>query len=224
MPKKRLEKNSSIEPPELPQEASAGIIPENQLYELDSYQNIWVSNCKLTGARGVTLNQAYFQNVQISDAHFSRFDVSNTRFDKCDFANTEFEKASLNKVEFIGCRILGFKVLKSHMKNTLIKDCNGKFAQFESTKFKSVRFENSNLEDSNFQDTDLSNVVFLNCNMQNVMLSGAKLVGTDFRGSSLENLQVSLEQLREAIFEPIQAVYLLQRYAGVIVKPSENEH
>jgi hypothetical protein len=55
------------------------------------------------------------------------------------------------------------------------------------------------------------------------MLSGAKLIGTDFRGSKIEDLQVSLEQLRGAIVEPLQAAYLLQRYAGVIVKYPDNE-
>ena len=198
------------------------MLPEGQLYELDSYQNIWVSNCKLTGARAVTINQACFQNVQMPDAQFPRFDLSDIRFDKCDFANAEWEKASLNRVEFIGCRLLGFQMVKSQVNHTLIKDCHGKFAQFEFTKFKAVRFENCLLEDTNFQDADLSNVVFLNCDIRNALLSGAKLTGTDFRGSKIEDLQVNLEQLRGAIFEPLQAAYLLQRYAGVTVKYADD--
>ena len=59
--------------------------------------------------------------------------------------------------------------------------------------------------------------------MRHAMLSGAKLLGADFRGSKIEDLQVSIEQLRGAVFEPLRAAYLLQRYAGVIVKHSENE-
>lgn len=220
MARKRLQQNRCIELPELPEETSAGMLP-GQLDELDSYKNVWVSNCKLNGARAVTINYGCFQNVQMPDAQFPRFDLSDIRFDKCDFANTECDKASLNRVEFVGCRILGFKLIKSQVKNTLIKDCQGKFAQFEFTKFKAVRFENCLLEDTNFQDTDLSNVVFLNCDIRNAMLSGAKLTGTDFRGSKIEGLQVSLEQLRGAIFEPLQAAYLLQRYAGVVVKYSD---
>ena len=102
MARKRPEQNRFIEQPELPQETSAEMLPDGQLYELDSYKNIWVLNCKLTGARAVTINQAYFQNVIISDTHFTRFDLTDTRFDKCDFANTEWDKASLNKVELIG--------------------------------------------------------------------------------------------------------------------------
>ncbi len=223
MARKRLKQNRFIEQPELPEKTSAEMLPEGQLYELDSYKNIWVSNCKLSGARAVTINQAYFQNVIMSEAQFPRLDLSDIRFDSCDFANTEWDKASLNKVEFIDCRLLGFQMVKSQVKDTLIKDCHGKFAQFEFTKFKAVRFENCVLEDTNFQDADLSNVVFLNCDMRNVLLSGAKLTGTDFRGSKIDDLQVSLEQLRGAIFEPLQAVTLLQRYAGVTVKSSENE-
>jgi uncharacterized protein YjbI with pentapeptide repeats len=223
MKRKRAEKNNLIESPELPQEDSAEVLLEGQLYELESYENIWVSNCKLSGVRGVSINKAYFQNVQIYDTQFPRFDLRNIRFDKCDFANTELEKASLNQVELINCRLVGFPMMNSHIKNTLIRDCHGKFAQFEFTKFKAARFENCDLEDSNFQNADLSNVVFLNCNMRNAMLHGAKLIKTDFRGSNIENLQINLEQLRETVIEPLQAIYLLQRYAGVIVKDSESD-
>ncbi len=58
--------------------------------------------------------------------------------------------------------------------------------------------------------------------MRNAMLSGAKLIGTDLRGSNIENLQIKLEQLRGSVIEPIQAIYLLQQYAGVVVKDSDS--
>lgn len=223
MTKNRPEAKNLIDPPELPNEAVTEGLPDEQLYELYSYNKIVLSNCKLDGARGVTIEHAHFRNVQMSDEQFPRFDLRDVRFAHCDFANTEWDRASLTRVEFIGCRFLGFKVIKSRFKDVVIKQCHGKFAQFEFTKFKAVRFEHCVLEDTNFQDTDLANVVFLNCDLRNAMLFGAKLPGTDWRGSQIENLQVSLEQLRGGIFDPLQAVSILQRYAGVIVKSSEKE-
>jgi uncharacterized protein YjbI with pentapeptide repeats len=214
-------KKKLIETPELPTENSCEL-PDGQFYEFESYQNLVISNSKLTGARGVSIEYAHFLKVQISDEQFPRLDLKNTRFDKCDLANMELERASFNRVELIGCRILGYQLVKSLVNNTLIKDCYGKFAQFEFTKFKATRFENCVLEDTNFQNADLSGVVFANCNLSNAMLSGAKLTGTDFRSSQIEGLQVNIEQLRGAIFEPLQAASLLQQHAGVILKYIED--
>lgn len=223
MARKRSQQNRFIEPPELPQETTAAGVSDRQLCEAECYSNIVLSNCQLTGAKGVTIQSAHFKSVQMLDDQFTRFDLSDIRFDRCDFANTEWNRAILNRIEFFGCRMLGFKVTKSNLKNTLVKDCQGSLAQFEFTKFNAVRFENCILDDANFLDADLSNVVFLNCDLRNATFSGAKLVGTDFRCSNIEGLQVSLEQLRGAIFDPLQAAYVLQRFAGVTVKSMDEE-
>lgn len=223
MVRKRSQSNKFIEPPKLPQETITEGLPDGQLYETESYSNIVLSNYQLTGARGVTIQSAHFTSVQMLEAQFTRFDLSDVRFDKCDFANTEWDRAILNRVEFLGCRILGFNVNKSNIKNTLVKDCKGSLVQFESTKFNAVRFENCVLDDANFMGANLSNVVFLNCDLRNATFSDAKLMSTDFRSSNIEGLQANLEQLRGAIFDPLQAVYVLQRFAGVTVKSLDEE-
>jgi uncharacterized protein YjbI with pentapeptide repeats len=51
-------------------------------------------------------------------------------------------------------------------------------------------------------------VVFEHCDLREAQLSFAKLGGTDFRGSQLENLRVGMESLRGAIVDPAQAAYL----------------
>jgi hypothetical protein len=50
MVKKRTQQKILIEPPELPKETVIEVLPDGQLYELDSYKNLVLSNCKLTGA------------------------------------------------------------------------------------------------------------------------------------------------------------------------------
>lgn len=219
---RKQQRQRLIEPPDLPQEFATESLPDGQLYELDSYTNLILSNYKLSGARCITFNQVHLHNVEMCDTQFTRLELNNVRLDSCNLANAEWDRATLRRVELIKCRITGLKILSSHLGDTLIKDCQGKFAQFESTNFKAARFENCILSDANFQDADLSNVVFANCDLSNAMLSGAKLAGTDFRNSKIEGLDVKLEELRGAILDPFQAAATLQRYAGIIVKSIED--
>ncbi|WP_445635590.1 Pentapeptide repeat-containing protein [Nostoc sp. DSM 114161] len=217
-------KNRAIEPPNLPSsEILNRGIPDNQLYELESYKNVYLSNCQLEGTRGVDFQCAYFDNVKTINTYFKKLSLQDVRITKSDFANTEWEEASLNKVEFINCRLLGFKIIKSRLKNVIFKGCQGQFAQFNFSKFERVIFENSILKDSTFVEASLTSVKFINCQMNNVILADAKFKDADFRGSNIEGLQININQLKGVILDLFQAAYILQRYANVIVKPVDEE-
>jgi uncharacterized protein YjbI with pentapeptide repeats len=212
-------KNKFLETPNLPlpQTLNQGI-PENQLDELETYENIYLSNCQLEGNKGVSFNCTYLDNVKVVNTYFKRLDLQDTQINKSDFANTELEEAALNRVEFVNCRLLGFRAIKSRFKNVLFKDCQAELSQFNFTKFERVIFENCILKDAIFSDTLLKDVKFINCQMDNVALSNAKFNHTDFRGSEIEGLQININQLQGAIVDIFQAGYILQRYTNVIVK------
>ncbi|MFN6468692.1 MAG: pentapeptide repeat-containing protein [Nostoc sp. SerVER01] len=217
-------KYRAIELPNLPSSEMLNQgIPDNQLYELESYQNVHLSNCQLEGARGVDFQCAYFDNVKTINTYFKKLSLQDIRISRSDFANTEWEESSLNRVEFINCRLLGLKAIKSRLRNVIFKGCQGQFSQFNFSKFDNVIFENCILEDSTFLEASLTNVKFINCQMNNVILTDAKFKDTDFRGSNIEGLQINLSQLKGAILDPFQAIYILQRYANVIVKAVDEE-
>jgi uncharacterized protein YjbI with pentapeptide repeats len=212
-------KHRGIDPPILSSfEIMNKGIPDNQLYELESYQNVYLSNCELEGTKGVDFQYAYFDNVKTVDTYFKRLFLQDVRITKSDFANTEWEESSLNRVEFINSRLLGFKVIKSRLKNVLFKGCQGQFSQFNLSRFEHVIFDNCNLDNYTFIEAFLTNIKFINCQMNNVILADAKFKDTDFRGSNIEGLQINISQLKGAILDPFQAAYILQRYANVIVK------
>ncbi|MEH2437452.1 MAG: pentapeptide repeat-containing protein [Nostoc sp.] len=220
MPKK----HKVIELPNLPLSESMNKgIPDNQLSELESYQNVHLSNCQLEGTRGVDFQYAYFDNVKAINTYFKKLSLQDVKITKSDFANTEWEESLLSRVEFINCRLLGFKAIKSRLKNVMFKGCQGQFSQFNLSKFERVIFENCQLEDSTFLETSLTNVKFINCRMNNVILADAKFKDTDFRGSNIEGLQININQLQGAILDLFQAAYILQRYTNVIVKPVDEE-
>ncbi|MBN4003721.1 pentapeptide repeat-containing protein [Nostoc sp. LPT] len=217
-------KHRAINPPNLPLcETMNKGIPDNQLYELESYKNVHLSNCQIEGIKGVDFQYAYFDNVKAINTYFKKLTLQDVRIAKSDFANTEWEESSLNRVEFINCRLLGFKAIKSRFKNVIFKGCQGQLSQFNSSKFDNAIFENCILEDSTFIESSLINVKFINCQMNNVILADAKFKNTDFRGSNIEGLQININQLQGAILDVFQAAYILQRYANVIVKAVDEE-
>ncbi|MEH2457690.1 pentapeptide repeat-containing protein [Nostoc sp.] len=217
-------KHRAIELPNLPSHETMNKgIPDNQLYELESYKNVNLSNCQIQGTKGVDFQYAYFDNVKAINTYFKKLTLQDVRITKSDFANTEWEEGSLNRVEFINCRLLGFKAIKCRLKNVIFKGCQGQLSQFNSSKFDHAIFDNCILEDSTFIESSLINVKFINCQMNNVMLTDAKFKNTDFRGSNIEGLQINISQLQGAILDVFQAAYILQRYANVIVKAVDEE-
>ncbi|MCF2149252.1 pentapeptide repeat-containing protein [Desmonostoc muscorum LEGE 12446] len=212
-------KHRAIESPILPSlETMNKGIPDNQLYESESYENLYLSNCQIEGTKGVDFQYAYFDNVKTINTYFKRLSLQDVIITKSDLANTEWEEGSLNRIEFINSRLLGFKAIKSRLRNVIFKGCQGQLSQFTFSKFDNVIFDNCNLEDSTFLETFLTNVKFINCQMNNVILANAKFKDTDFRGSNIEGLQINISQLKGAILDPFQAAYILQRYANVVVK------
>ncbi|MEH1783568.1 MAG: pentapeptide repeat-containing protein [Nostoc sp.] len=217
-------KHRAIDPPNIPSSETMNQgIPDNQLYELESYKNVHLSNCQLQGTKGVDFQYAYFDNVKAINTYFKKLTLQDVRIDKSDFANTEWEEGSINRVEFIDCRLLGFQGIKSRFKNVIFKGCQGQLSQFNFSKFDNCIFDNCILEDSTFIESSLINVRFINCQMTNVILADAKFKNTDFRGSNIEGLQTNINQLKGAILDLFQAAYILQRYANVIVKAVDEE-
>ncbi|MEH2182231.1 pentapeptide repeat-containing protein [Nostoc sp.] len=217
-------KHRAIESPILPSlETMNKGIPDKQLYESESYQNVYLSNCQLEGTKEVDFQYAYFDNVKIINTYFKRLSLQDVIITKSDFANTEWEEASLNIIEFVNSRLLEFKAIKSRLKNVVFQGCQGQFSQFTFSKIDNVIFDNCNLEYSTFLEISLINVTFINCQINNIILANAKFQDTDFRGSNIEGLQIeglqiNISQLKGAILDPFQAAYILQRYANVVVK------
>lgn len=217
-------KQKTIDPPNLPSpETMDKSISDNQLYELESYRNVYLLNYEMGGVKGIDFQYAYFDNIKSLDAYFKRLTLHDVRVLKSDFANTEWEDSNLNRVEFVNCRLLGFKAVKSRLKNVVFKECQGRFSQFNFTKFDNVIFDNCILEDSTFIDSSLTDVKFINCQMNNVVLDNAKFKNTDFRGSDISGLQTNINQLKGLVLDMVQAAYILQRYTNVIVKEIDEE-
>ena len=209
-------KKEAIKSPRLPGKAisDGGSLPTDQICADASYANLKVSgqNYVKQVAGHVVFTRCHFQSVNFDRVQLPSLDLSDARFDECDLANADWRKVILDRVEFVGCRLLGLRANEAHFKNTVIQECNASLAQFRFTTFKAVRFENCNLRGADFQEADLRGVVFKDCDLREVQMSSARLENTDFRGSEIEGLMVGADNLKGAIVEPFQAAY----FAGLM--------
>jgi uncharacterized protein YjbI with pentapeptide repeats len=174
------------------------------------------SQCLLSGidwseqaADDLLFEQAQLKRVSLARTQLTLSQMIDVRCDACDFAGAEWQKAHLQRIEWSGCRLVGFKLMESEIADAVLRDCNAEFALFWSSSFKAARFERCNFSGASFQDADLSGAAFTNCDLSKADLRGAKLRGADLRGSRLEGLNVGIKELQGAIIEPAQAVHVV---------------
>lgn len=219
MQSKRPKPSTGVEPPQLPKRLPPGALPGGQLADQKSYVKLAFTNVDWSSqeAGDIYFEEVLLRRVIMTSARLPALQIVDARFDGCDLTGTEWEKAHINRVELIGSRIMGLKLLNATIANVLFKDCSGEFAMFWESTFQSVRFENCSLSEASFLGADLSGVVFDRCDLSNANLQGTTLMGTDFRGSKLDGLRVGLKELQGAIIDPSQAVHVVT-LLGMTVK------
>jgi uncharacterized protein YjbI with pentapeptide repeats len=205
-------KKEALKSPRLP---AAGDFSSVELLESEfapdtMYESLFLSGGDFSdqSADHLIFSICHFQGVYFGRAEWPAVDMSDTRLAECDLANASWHKGILDRVEIIGCRLLGLKANEARLWNVVFRECNGSLAQFRFSAFKAVRFESCNLNGADFQDADLRGVVFRDCDLREARMSGAKLEDADLRGSNLEGIRMGIESLNGAIVEPAQAAYL----------------
>ena len=72
-------------------------------------------------ADDVLFEQVVFKQTQLGQTQFSSTQFVDVRFDACDLAGATWEKAHMQRVELIGCRLVGTKLLHADWNNVLIQ-------------------------------------------------------------------------------------------------------
>lgn len=171
---------------------------------------------------GMIASDIAFDRVVVRRGLFSESQIRlgqllDARFDGCDLANARWEKTHVQRVEMLGCRLVGFSLVDGQCSNLLLQRCNAESARFWNSSLRHTRFEGCSLKGASFENSDLSGATFRGCDLSGADLRGAKLAGTDLRGCVLENLHVALTGLRGAILEPAQ-LGLLAALTGVEIR------
>jgi uncharacterized protein YjbI with pentapeptide repeats len=115
-------------------------------------------------------------------------------------------KANLTRVEMVGSKLLGVKLIEARMRDILWSECIATFANFYGTRFKAARFHKCGFKEASFQEADLTGAVFDTCDLSGTNFHGATLAGADLRGSNLTGIQIDIATLRGVIVDQSQAV------------------
>jgi uncharacterized protein YjbI with pentapeptide repeats len=219
MPGKQNKQHRLPKPPDITGDPDTVGLPGDRLQSHERYEYVSVPQTDLSGQEAgyARFESGTFSRVDMHDTLFTGLKLVDTRLEGCDMANADWRQCELQRVELLGCRMLGFGAVEGRLHDVLFKECKARFARFHSATLKWTRFEKCDLTDADFHNADLSGVVFAGCDLTGCDMKGAKLAGADLRGSIVDGLRVELEELQGAIVDPVQAVSLL-RLLGVVVK------
>lgn len=222
--KQRAPHHTDIQPPNLPKQTYAEGLPDDRLLDQAAYAQRAVSSCDLTdqAAEDVTFEQVQFRSVNFGRTRLARPRFLDVRFEACDLSGVGWDKARLRRVEFIGCRLIGAKLLDGIFNDVLFKECNAELSVLWAAGFKAARFEQCVLREVSFEGADLSGVAFDRCDLSKANLRATKLIGADLRHSAIGGVQVGLEELRGAMIDPVQAVHIAG-LLGLVVKRDDEE-
>lgn len=152
------------------------------------------------------MEHSVLERVSLSGSSFSSIKLSDVRLVGCDLANLQTRAMKLVRVEFVNCRMTGFRAGEADCQDVLISEGDQRYSQFRFSSFKSAEFDSCNFEEADFYGTDLSGARFRGCNLRNAEMSKTKLVDTDLRGSVVDGLQLNAEDIRGAVVDASQAM------------------
>ena len=112
MHNKRKPHELKIELPRLPQPDESQSLERDGPVDDGRYSGIALSDADLAhlSAGNFVIESALFARVSFNTTTFKRLRFSDVRFESCDISNADWSKASLTRVEFIGCRMTGFRI------------------------------------------------------------------------------------------------------------------
>ena len=157
-------------------------------------------------ARDVSITDRRIEGVKIAGGGFGSIKLKDVRLEGCDLANLETRGLTLVRVEFVNCKMTGFRAGEADCLDVFFSESDLRYSQFRFSKFRSAEFESCNFVEADFQGTDLSGAIFRKCNLHGAEMSKVKLVNADLRGSRVEGLQLNAEDIRGAIVDASQAM------------------
>jgi len=161
------------------------------------------------------IEDCILRNVAFPDSKIPSLRFSDVRLVNCDLANVEVRELSAVRVEFVDCRMTGFRVTEAcACQDVLISGGTQRYSVFAVARFRSCEFNNCDFEEAYFQEADLRGCIFHGCNLKNADMVGAQLKDADLRGSNVDGLRVDPRDLGGVLVDPSQAL-MFARLLGI---------
>jgi uncharacterized protein YjbI with pentapeptide repeats len=191
--------------------------------DLETYTDLRLDGGELPGVRGASIDGGRLRGVSLADQSFRLFHLERVVLEECDLSNCEWELPLLEEVELSGCRMTGFRIRGGKGIELKLRECHGRYAQFDGVELKESHFERCQLGESSFLRCALDRAVFLDCDLRGAVMSGVRLKGADLRGCQIDGIRASLDDLAGVTLDPRQAAAILYGHAGItVLEPGES--
>jgi uncharacterized protein YjbI with pentapeptide repeats len=200
--------NLKILTPNIPKDLEVLYLSDITIQREDDFTSGIVNNCVIENqdADHVAFKQVVFKNVTFKAGAFRGIDLTDVRFENCDLSNVDLSEAAMQRVEFINCKLVGTNISEATLRNVLFEDCNGRYSIFCFSDYKQVNFSRTLLSNADFHESFFLKVGFFNCTLHQTRMSGTKLKGIDLSSCELEDLDVTVPDLKGCIVAPAQVL------------------
>lgn len=173
-------------------------------------ENVKIEDCDLSESEfeDLSLDKALLSGVVLNQSKISDFEVTDSCIEKCSFAGVETEKSYFLRTEFKSSRLQGVQLSQSRMSNVIFIASKLNDANIRYSKLKNVVFDSCDMSGLDFIGAELENVSFVKCNLSGANFSQATLKNTDLAGSTIENIIINVESVKEVFVDTGQALYL----------------
>jgi len=209
------------DPPDLPAEFESaetpyGLFANTRFVTIaeSHLQNLNQTNLKIDTLQ---IEGSVLNHVQLSESQFGNAVWKDVRMVNCDLANIHAHRISLLRVEFIDCRLTGFRASALEWQDVLIQNSDARYAQLQRGKFRNCEFTGCDMQDADLQEADLTACLLRSCNLARADFRKAKLRDTDLRSSQIETMLVQINDLQGTIVDPAQAM-VFARLLGLQIK------
>ncbi|MDX2149671.1 MAG: pentapeptide repeat-containing protein [Bryobacteraceae bacterium] len=165
----------------------------------------------------VRLRGCVLERVKLARGKINAASFRDVRLIECDLSNLVVHRLTMVRVEFVRCRLAGFRTPGLDCQDVLFDECDLRYAQMQGGKFRRCEFRECQAEDADFQDADLGAASFRGCRLRQADFQRAKLAGVDVRGSDVDGIVAGIDDLKGLIVDPAQAL-LLARLLGLEIR------
>ncbi len=189
-------------------------LPVSEIPDLFHGPEIAISNRTISeltreglSASNLSIQSCVLNRVALPGSKFAAITLRDVQLVGCDLANLNTRALTAVRVEFLDCRMTGFRVEEpAECHDVLIAEGIQNYSQFPFSTFRAAEFNSCNFEDANFLGADLQGCIFRGCNLHNADMRGAKLREADLRGSQVEGLRLNPADIHGAVVDPSQAM------------------
>ena len=170
---------------------------QSELIENDELENVKIKDYSTSNLEvfDATCNKAIFNNVSIINSRLEKTSFTDVEFSNCNFSNTTFDNCSFIRCEFNNCKLTGCNFIENVLFDIGFIDSNMGYANISM----SGSLQENKVKNINFKEADLTGTQFFKTSLN----------GIDLSNSNIDQIAVSLEDIRGAKINQMQAIDLM---------------